>query len=432
MPSYRIYPVHPLEHAMSTNNPAFYIPSSYSPLILNGKIDKSSFQKRWGYTIDRTLDQAVHAIVLFTLTTGTRYTLYLTETDLCKKETATGKTYSYLTPTYTGGSIASMSGPKTVITGGGTSWATNVAAGDKFIMNTDHTSDAEPDTDWATIQSVDSDTQITLTSAYTGATTSGNYKIRKVYSVPEDERWTWCIVKDKFCFTNGNVNVQYWDGAASTASSLDSTNAVKARYCMEYGNRLMLGDVYVSGIRQPLTIQWSMEDTPTNWTDPTAGQLDLFETDDFLTGMGRVGPNMILYKSQSTWVYGRTGDAFNPFQKVLDRRGIGCIAPYSIVDYWGTNYFLGQDDFYFMNSDFPNKVGDNPDRHSLIMHKFFEDVSTTERKRVWGMVNQEANEISWFANASTGKFTYTYNTKHDEWYMSQYPDDLFAFGRGAV
>jgi len=85
---------------------------------------------------------------------GSKFTLYLTDTDICKYEGSSGKTFSYKTPTYTTGTITDIT--NAVVTGSGTSWDTSgIAAGDYFILDTDHTSDEEPDTTWAEIKSID-------------------------------------------------------------------------------------------------------------------------------------------------------------------------------------------------------------------------------------------------------------------------------------
>lgn len=91
---------------------------------------------------------------------------YLVATDGADFKYTTGNgTYSYLG--YTTGTVT-RSG--TTLTGTGTAWDTNIAAGDQFKYNADST--------WLNIASVDSATQITLSSS--AGATSGDYMIRKV------------------------------------------------------------------------------------------------------------------------------------------------------------------------------------------------------------------------------------------------------------
>jgi hypothetical protein len=320
-----------------------------------------------------------------------------------------------------------MNAEKTLIafSGGGVT-ASGAAALDKFIIDADHTATSEIDTHWGTIGSIGSDTQITLSPAYTGAATTGSCKLRKIYTVPTNERWSWAIVGDKFCFGNGNIPVQYWAGSGY-AADLNAALALNARYMTEYANRLFLADVDASGIRSAITIRWSKEGDPTDWTDSTAGELDLMDTSDIIMGLGKVGLNLIIFKADNTYIYTRTGTATDPISLAAFRPGVGCVAPYSPTSFLGTTAWLGRDDFYVMDGDQPASIGEK------IRTKFFSEVGDTEIKRVWGAANRFANEVMWVAETTTGQQSvYVYNYKWKEWMVNQYPSMVTGFGTGAV
>ncbi len=398
-----IYPIRPVQHAISTENPALFVAQGFAPWVSNGRIDQNSFKKRWGYSLYRSPLSYVYDVILYQTIAGSRHTLYLTANDLILKESS--GTFSYKTPTSTTPSLTSMNGGKTVMTfSGGGITASGVAALDKFIIDADHTATSEIDANWATVVSKDSDTQIT-TAAYTGAATSGACKLRKIYTVPNNERWSYAIVDDKFCFTNGNENVQYWAGTGY-AADLNATYAVKARYCIEYANRLFLADTYVSNVRLPTTLLFSKEGDPTDWTDSTAGEMDLLETDDYITGLGKVGFNLVVYKEDSILVFSRTGNATAPISRTAEWRGIGCPAPYSIIGFMGTNAFLGRDDFYIMSGDQPEPIG------GPIRDKFFSMVGKTEIKKTFSGSCPNINELYWTVNTvSDGQITFIWNYK---------------------
>ena len=89
----------------------------------------------------------------------------------------------YLTPMveYTTGTVSVTNGSVTV-TGSGTDFSSNVSAGDYFRIDGDGTGSASV---WYKVSSVDSATQITLTSNYTGTTQSGvAYTISEAPSLP--------------------------------------------------------------------------------------------------------------------------------------------------------------------------------------------------------------------------------------------------------
>uniref|UniRef100_A0A6M3KZ03 Uncharacterized protein n=1 Tax=viral metagenome TaxID=1070528 RepID=A0A6M3KZ03_9ZZZZ len=427
------YVISPLEHGMASEFPSLHIPGTWSPDMLNTKVEQHSLKKRWGYVEDRNLGSGVQVynIAIYQKSDGTRYTLYFTNKDAVRKEIAGGKTFSYITNTYTTGSITDIT--TTVVTGQGTTWVTDgMEAGDRFILDTDHITDEEPDSDWATVSSVDSETQVTLTASYGGTTGAmappNTYKIRRVYSVPPNERWAYAVVDDKFCFTNGYTRVQYYDGS-TYAADLNATYADSARYCIEYANRLILADLTNESVsaRDPYMIRWSKEGDPTDFTDSTAGTAWLIDTDDYITGLGKAGSNIFVYKRDSIYVGNRTGEATAPIAFIGQRRGIGCVSPYSIVEVLGTNVFLGRDDFYMMDGDMPVSIGADTMRY-----KIFDLVDETEIQNVWGVSNILESEVLWVANTSGGKYAFVWNYQNKEWYMYQWADDIIGSGRGAI
>lgn len=430
------YIITPLEHGLATEFPSIHIPGTWSPSMQNIKIEQHSLKKRWGYdTADRSLgsSRTVYVIAVYQLSTGTRYTLYLTDQDLLAKETATDYTWSYKTRTMTTGKVTDITGA--VVTGSAAClWkaaetAGTIAAGDSFILSDDQSPYVEPDAEWAEIASIDSETQITLTASYGGTTGAMNadYKIRHVYSVPANERWTWAVVGDKFCFANGNENVQYW-GGTGYAANLNASVAVKARYCMEYANRLFIADY--GATRDPYGFAWSKENDPTNWSDSTYGEADLLETEDFITGLGKSGGDLLVFKRDNIYIFSQSGSATAPIATSPTNRirGIGCVAPYSIVEVLGTSAFLGRDDFYIIDSGTPQAIGKDLSRYD-----FFNQVTETELENVWGWSNTVANEIVWMANTSSGLLGWVWNYISKEWSIYKFgAATITAAGRGAI
>jgi len=430
----QFYYIRPMMHGMSTEIHQLHLPQVYSPSVINCDVEQTSIVKRPGYnTAYRTLTSAVHSIALFKVSDGSSYTLYLNNTDLCERQTGTN-TWAYKTDTYATSTVASIDVTKKIITGtAGVNWDTSgLAAGDKFIINADHSSALEPDTDWATIKTVDSATQITLVDAYAGAATSGAYKARKVYSVPSNERWQYAVVDDKFCFTNGNTAVQYYTGA-NYAADLNATWANKAKYCIEFANRLCLVDFWLGGLRDPFSLLYSKEGDPTIFdpaTSATAGIYSFLDSDEELMGVGKVGTNLIIYRTHSFKVGARTGTATDPMTFSKDVRGIGCVAPYSIVEANGTNYWIGRDDFYLMDGETPRPVGSGVE--SKIKYRFLDIVNTSDAKYTAGFPVYDLNRIIWIANTSEGYKMFVHNYKNGEWCEYTMPDNIYTIGMGAV
>lgn len=397
---------------------------------MNVMVSSNRIERRWDHEVYRTFDDpdSIQAITVFRTNTGTQYLLALTETDLCKIETGSGETYSYLTQSYTTGHISNVA--SAVVTGDSASFLTSgVEGGDKFVLDEDLTVKGEPDANWYTVDYVDTDDRIILTATYLPEEVGPyvpvkDYRIRKVYSVPVGERWQYASVAGKFCFVNGNVRGQYWDGALTYATDINATYCNQARYCVSYANRLVIADMYDAdaAARNPWLVRWSKEGDPTNWTDDTAGFNEFIDTEEPITGVGVSGTNLIVFKKNAYYIGYRTGEATAPITFPSNKRGIGLYAPYSLVHVAGTVAWMGLNDFYFLNGDTAESIGDP------IRKKFFDLVSDDELEKVFGINNSRYNEILWVAQTSVGQYVFSYNWKEKSWSTYQFDSALTGLG----
>ena len=431
---YKKYFFRPIQHGLTTEFTPLNQPFTLSSWgTKNMRIFESSAKKRWGYnTEDRDVGVAVHNIVLYQTTGGTRHTLYLTGTNLCVKKTSTSETWAYGTEAYTTGTVTNIQNNtpgagQCTITGNGTTW-TAAMVGDEFILNlaADYTANAEPNTKWATIASRSGNTSIVLDQNYGGTTgaMSNNYIIRRIYSTPTNERWSWAVVNDIFVFTNGNTNVQQWSGAYASDLETGATTATKARYCIEYANRLFILDYKTS--RNPLALGWSKEGDPTNWTDSTSGELEMLDSAGYGMGLGKSGTGLVVFQEDLINFYSRTGIATSPIVRTNQKMGIGCSAPYGIIQVRGSCVFMGREDFYVLDGDYPQPIG------AKIRDKFFSIVGRTERKKVFGWHIPELNEAIWVANTDDGKLAFCWDYKRDEWNVHSFNADIVSIGVGAT
>ncbi|MEE9510436.1 MAG: hypothetical protein V3V81_08080 [Candidatus Bathyarchaeia archaeon] len=418
------YIIRPLDQGLSYAQAALHSPAGAMLYpAKNIKIDQHSAKKRWGYsTAHRTLKTSADVlnIVYFKEKDGTENTIYLTGEDACLKQAGGSNTFSYITETYTTGTITDITG--TTVTGSGTAWNTApaMAAGDQFIMDDDHSANIEDDSSWEGIASVTSDTELELDSAYTKNGTT--YKIRKAYTTPSNEYWSWAIVNNIFHFSNGNTNVQKWTGTG-TSTDLDGTNAVKARYLIEYANRLILADY--GSTRDPYSIQWSKNLDPTDWTDASAGSAQLLDSLDYITGLGKVGAYLVIFKEESYHLAHRTGIYTEPINIPIHKIGKGCPAPWSIVQFQGTVAWLGRDDFYVMDGTWASSIG------LQIRDFFLEEVTETNREKTYGFVNSIERENIWLATTTSyGLLGFIYRWQTKDWVVYDYNDAIKSGGRG--
>ena len=416
----------PLEHALEVDAPSLHQNLGYAAWpSQNFHVRQRSLQKRDGYLQVRDLGEEVQAIIYYTSTSAANSTVFLTPTNACKYESSS--TFSYITKKYSTGTVDSIT-DDTVEGGSTPDWVSTdgPAAGDFFIMDDDLTAASEVDQHWQEIESITDDDTLVLVDFYRGATSSGDYTIRQVYTTPTNERWSWCLFDDKLVITNGDSYVQYWTGA-DNFTNCNTTSATKARYCTEYADRLFLADMYVSGVRAPCTVMWSKNGDLTDWTDSTAGSVDLEDTEDIITGVGKVGGDLIVYKTDSIVIGNRTGESTAPVIFPQYQKGIGCPAPYSLVRAMGTNFFIGRDDFYVMVGTQPYPIGEK------IRYKFFDIVNPTEIKRAFGYANTLQSEVRWFVNdEDNNRRCFIYDYKRKEWGHYIYNNDMSCGGRGSV
>ena len=433
-----IYPVKPLEHLLHLEAPPFNAPALGAQWpSSNVRVSMARVERRWDTQTYRTLadGDVVQYCPIFKMSDGTYALLALTNTDLIIIRPDAGETYSYLTDSYKTGTISDISGY--TVTGVGTAWlSSGLNPGDKFILDADLSAKVEPDTHWATIASIDTDTRIFLTDVYTGTLgtpTPATYRARKVYACPEGERWQYAVVAGKFCFTNSNCNAQYWDGIDPElttpagdhfAKDIDVVHARQAKYCIGYANRLLLADLYDSDIAavNHWLLRTSAEGDPLNYTDSTAVDYKFEETQEPICGLGVSMGQLVVYKKTMYYIGSRTGTATDPLEFKGPYSGVGLYAPYSLVNIVGNNAWLGAEDFYIMNGDVATSIG------SSIRHKFFSIVNEDQLSRVFGMNSIRHSEALWVADTSEGQKVIVFNYKENQWGMYDFSPALTGVG----
>jgi len=435
------FDINPLEHMLDLSRPPTSMPFQFADYpSLNLQVDSKRIRKRPGFdTSYKDLGDNVRAQYVVTLQEEdeVKSPMCLTHNDLIKLETASGKTWSYKTEMGDyDDSVASISTITVTFKASTVADSEDIVAGDYFILDADDLSDplAEPEGDWGKILTVNKAggyiTTLVLTASYSGTTGTwtGSEKdclIRRVYTMPTNDRWSFALAENKLFFTNGNTYLQYYDGVVDYATVADSTNAINARYCLEFGDRLILADLDVSGTRNPWTLRLSSN---TDFTDfaPLAGpavlDYELKDTKSIITGLGKSGPSLNIYFQDAIQIGYRTSIATDPLAFNAPNMGIGLWAPYSLVNVRGTQAFLGRDDFYLLNGDTPEPIGER------VRFNFFDLVDENEIENVWGVPLIKYNMAMWFAKTSDGMLAFTWDYKDMEWNVYEFWKEIAGFG----
>ncbi len=238
------------------------------------------------------------------------------------------------------------------VRGTSTVWSTNVKAGDYIRLGGLNDAGAI----WYEIASVDSDTLLTLTSAYQETTQSGQaYTIRKVFTTDSDNVWravnfTDASLGDIVCMTNWNDYPVYWDGTGEVQTI---TNANKCKDFIVLAQRLVALHTFEGGASQSQRYRWSATGDITTWN--AIDYTDITQTGGKIIGgsLYREGNYAIIVKDDSKFLLYWVGGDFVFDHNLIDN--IGGVAINSIVNipdkgllYYGSDYrirlYVGGDD----------------------------------------------------------------------------------------
>ncbi len=310
--------------------PKEFLKDVYSPDSLNVEIYNGTIASRRGLQLEANLPVEADIVKMFLYQpySGDRVVMVCTREDIFEYN-ATSKVFRFLTPRYTTGTVDVTNG-STVVTGSGTSWSSNVKAGDYFGVGDDINSI----TKWYKIASVDSDTQITLETAYEESSQTGvNYVIRQVFTTGEGDVWRVTqFVDDNYgdivVFTNGrDYPVRY---KLSDPSVVRINNAHKCKDLVVFKDRLIAIHTEEGGGWQTQRFRWSAVANCESW-DALDFQ-DLVDTKGYLV-CGALSQNadyLVLFKDDSKYLIRWVGGDFVFDNQRIDL--VGTLAPNSVIN----------------------------------------------------------------------------------------------------
>lgn len=302
-----------------------------------------------------TLNGAVTLIATIHLAAGSDILIFGTPKDLYKYSTSGGGTVTYLTPAYTTGT-ASASG--TAVTGIGTLWNTgagafvNAKAGDEISFTSGQVS---PSATWFTIQTVNSDTSITLT-ATAGSIGAGAYTIRQKFTGTAATPWTYDVfvnaqpsATNRIYLTNGVDPVIEWDGVAVTVTRLNlNSQAIVCQTLTVYKNTLWLGNVIQSGTLKPTDLLSSDVGSPEVFNSGLASQFKVSGLTDRIVRLARLGDYLVIYLQKIVILASYVGSPLVvTFRVVADAKG--CVSTRGVALYPSYHEFVGQDNLYLFD-----------------------------------------------------------------------------------
>ncbi len=323
--------------------------------IKDGKITSEAV----GYSLlfAPSIGAAITLIYEFATSLGASTTIFGTKSDLLRYDEVANLPL-YITPRYVTGTVAVTNGSASV-TGTGTTWSTNLKAGDKI-----HFGSASQDSVsavWYTILTVNSNISITLTANFTGATASGvAYTARKLFTAPEMHVWSADVFPDaplgttsslpagdRFIATNG-TEVVAWDGNANTAVVISTASTglgFSCRSVLYYKNMMLYGGLVEGSTTKPANFKNSAIADPENVTTLEANEYIAAQSVDFLLTLKRLGDYAVAYCSNSVNVIQFVEAPFYFAIRTAAPR-IGLLAARLVADYGDYHEFLAKDQAY--------------------------------------------------------------------------------------
>lgn len=304
----------------------------------------------------------------FSANTGTltQYFVAATPTSVYRIDPV-AHTLRYLNPVNIVGTVA-VAG--TAVTGTGTFWQsvpnTPVKAGDLI-----HFSGSPPDTDpsltWFVIQSVNSDTSITLTSNAGSIGAGAAFTIQKLFTGTQDNRWhavffpnadvlgTGASFADLFYMTNGKEYPMYWSPAAVALLSLHDVAPAapfgfKAQNVAHWKNMLIWLNINPDGGPLPLYTSFINSDVgrPNNYSGGLAGQFIVTPDEHPLQAAVLLGDDLMFYTDNEIVDASFIGSPGTfAFRRVITNKGV--VAPDLIANFPDFHHFLSDDCMYWFN-----------------------------------------------------------------------------------
>ncbi len=262
---------------------------------------------------------------------------------------------AYLTPRYETGTVDVTNG-SAVVTGTSTAWSGELEAGNPISFGATGAND--PAGTWYEIASVDSDTQITLTTNFTGTTATGEaYTARHTFTGDMQDYWETTLFfagtdytvgsdGDRWYGTNGVDRPVAWEAGEDQAYFPDFGNVVRCRAFATTKNIMMLINISLdTGENRPYSVRTSAIGAPEDMVNNEASEFVAHSGADELTTAYNIGEGLAVYGQRSITLTQFVGPpVMFVFRTVID--GLGPRSGRAVADFGDFHKFIGPDAQY--------------------------------------------------------------------------------------
>lgn len=346
-----------------------------------------------------------------------------TATDLYRYSPLSGGSVHYITPTYNTG-LAAAAG--TAVTGSGTAWSTTtprpVEAGDEIFFGSDI--EADPNAAWHVIQSVNSDTSLTL-AASAGTVSSLTYTIRLKFRGDITNIWSYDTFlnaapenEDEWFATNGIDLPVFWNGTGQTALFLN--NNFTAKSLRVYSGVMCYFNIVQGGTNLPTTMISSDAEQPkvTNGTGLST-QLIVHSDAGEIYNSEKLGSTLVVYSKNVVTLIQFTGDTtvFVLRQISFDK---GVLAPRAFSTFPSFHEYLGPDTMYHFDGATISPV------NTHVFRQVLSQQDPVRAKQSYAIRDEQNGEVFWVIPSTVDPGSGTNDAPPSQAFVEHYLEQVGA------
>lgn len=359
----------------------------------------------------------------FVLRDGSIQTIFGNTTDIFSFDDLLS-TLSYLTPRYETGT-ASVTDGSPIVDGVGTTWLTNVKAGDFFSFGATET---DPTAIWYEVLSIGADNELTLTVDYDEATAGpSDYTIRQVFTGDIGTPWFTetfyngvglggpVAEGDRWYATNGRDPVIAWDGSADVVYLPALGNVDTCAVLLRHKNKMIYFAPTVSGSFEKFSMRTSDIGNPEDTVTGEAAELIVHDGPDQIQTAKVIGELIAIYSEKNiTLAQSVTLPLVYLFRTVVT--GYGPSSRRGVAVYPDFHDFVGSDRQYRFNGSTIVPVNNHvwrdvirritPERNNFLLSHF----------------DEERGELLWVTPLTTDADTE--NGPPEECFTNHYMEDV--------
>ncbi len=367
----------------------------------------------------------------FVNTLGAQKLILGTTKDLYQYNEGTGAV-AFLTRRFETGTLDVSAANPAIVTvdTGSPLFLTNASPGDAIYFGAIGQTDPDAAT-WYTVDTVDSDIQLTLTGAVAGAPlTAQAYTLRQLFQGDTDDYWRHDVFyndatsgDDLWFATNGVDRTVKWDGVANQITVLTAQTFVCKELAV-YKNMLLYGNILEdAGVAKPNSIKNSDVTKPEELSAGLAGEFVVKDGEDPISALRVLGDNLVIYSDRGAVISQFVGDPL-VFIFRSSFSGLGPISGRMIADFGTHHLFIGPDTAYSF---------DGVSLRERDPHVMREVVRQRDPSRItlgFAVIDEEQGEVVWvvpLANDANGAGEVTPRFGWNMHYLEETGEDRNVF-----